>query len=237
MKILRGLGLEARIRSIGFAPEVGYNREWDTGQITYLHPMGAQIEQRFGAPDISLHRAALHSALVSINPPDDPPSRQETRRHRSKRLLIISLTFADGGKVRGRCGHRCRRRPFHGAGYPVRRRRAPLYRPGSLPGDLSQRIARRRRSTTGSNGGDLTGTSSATRSIHAGTSSISSPARPSPNSRSNPGRRGATSTSCGRLSPAFIRMRGSSSTPVRRYANGRWSSAIRWHVGARIASC
>ena len=31
--------------------------------------MGAEIEQRFGAPDISLHRAELHAALISINPP------------------------------------------------------------------------------------------------------------------------------------------------------------------------
>jgi 6-hydroxynicotinate 3-monooxygenase len=98
MKILRGLGLEARIRRIGFAPELGYNREWDTGEITYLHPMGAQIEQRFGAPDISLHRAELHSALLSINPPDII--------HFDKKLVGIDrngshlrLTFGDGGKV------------------------------------------------------------------------------------------------------------------------------------------
>ena len=41
MKVMRGLGLEAHIRSVGFAPEVGYNREWNTGEITYLHPMGS----------------------------------------------------------------------------------------------------------------------------------------------------------------------------------------------------
>jgi len=70
MKVLRGLGLEARIRAAGFAPVVGYNRTWDTGEVTYLHPMGKAIEDRFGAPDISLHRADLHAALVSINPPD-----------------------------------------------------------------------------------------------------------------------------------------------------------------------
>jgi len=68
MKVLRGLGLESRIRSVGFAPEVGYNRVWDTGEITYLHPMGEAIEQRFGAPDISLHRADLHEALAAIDP-------------------------------------------------------------------------------------------------------------------------------------------------------------------------
>jgi salicylate hydroxylase/6-hydroxynicotinate 3-monooxygenase len=98
MKTLRGLGLEAHIRGIGFAPEVGYNREWDTGEVTYLHPMGAQIEQRFGAPDISLHRAELHSALRSINPPDII--------HFDKKLAGLDrngarllLTFADGTKA------------------------------------------------------------------------------------------------------------------------------------------
>jgi 6-hydroxynicotinate 3-monooxygenase len=68
MKVLRGLGLESHIRSTGFAPQVGYNRVWDTGEVTYLHPMGEAIETRFGAPDISLHRADLHAALASLVP-------------------------------------------------------------------------------------------------------------------------------------------------------------------------
>jgi 6-hydroxynicotinate 3-monooxygenase len=98
MKVVRGLGLEAHIRSVGFAPEVGYNRTWDTGEIMYLHPMGATIEQQFGAPDISLHRAELHAALVSINPPD--------AIHFNKKLVgldrkagALLLTFADGSTV------------------------------------------------------------------------------------------------------------------------------------------
>jgi salicylate hydroxylase/6-hydroxynicotinate 3-monooxygenase len=98
MKVMRGFGLEARIRSVGFAPEVGYNREWDTGDVTYLHPMGAQIEQRFGAPDISLHRADLHAALLSINPPEII--------HLGKKLTGLDrassglrLTFTDGTQV------------------------------------------------------------------------------------------------------------------------------------------
>jgi salicylate hydroxylase/6-hydroxynicotinate 3-monooxygenase len=97
MKVLRGLGLEQRIRSVGFAPEVGYNREWDSGAVTYLHPMGAEIEHRFGAPDISLHRAELHAALISINAPDII--------HFDKKLVGLDragsrlrLTFADGSQ-------------------------------------------------------------------------------------------------------------------------------------------
>jgi 6-hydroxynicotinate 3-monooxygenase len=98
VKVLRGLGLETRIRSVGFAPEVGYNREWDTGDVTYLHPMGASIEQRFGAPDISLHRAELHSALLSIIPPEII--------HLGKKLAgldrvnsCLRLTFTDGTRI------------------------------------------------------------------------------------------------------------------------------------------
>jgi len=99
MKVLRGLGLEERIRRIGFAPELGYNREWDTGAVTYLHPMGAAIEARFGAPDISLHRAELHAALISINPPDTV--------HFNKKLAGLDraadglrLRFADGSTLK-----------------------------------------------------------------------------------------------------------------------------------------
>ena len=95
MKVLRGLGLERHIRGAGFTPEAGYNREWDTGTITYLHPMGAAIEQRHGAPDVSLHRAALHAALLSIN--------RSTRIHLGKQLVGLDragarlrLAFADG---------------------------------------------------------------------------------------------------------------------------------------------
>jgi 6-hydroxynicotinate 3-monooxygenase len=98
MKVLRGLGLEQRIRSVGIAPEVGYNREWDSGEITYLHPMGAAIEQRFGAPDISLHRAELHAALMSVNPFEI--------MHFNKKLIgldrvgdRLGLAFADGSDV------------------------------------------------------------------------------------------------------------------------------------------
>jgi 6-hydroxynicotinate 3-monooxygenase len=95
MKVLRGFGLEQQIRAVGFAPEVGYNRQWDSAEVTYLHPMGASIAQRFGAPDISLHRAALHAALLSLVDP--------ARIHLDKRLTGLDrnrgrlrLTFADG---------------------------------------------------------------------------------------------------------------------------------------------
>ena len=57
--------------------------------------MGAKIEQRFGAPDISLHRAELHAALLLINPAEII--------HLGKKLAGLDqvgsgvrLTFTDG---------------------------------------------------------------------------------------------------------------------------------------------
>lgn len=65
VKVLRGLGLEQRLLAVSFQPEVGYNRVWNTGEVTYLHPMGRAIAERYGAPDIAMHRAELHAALAS----------------------------------------------------------------------------------------------------------------------------------------------------------------------------
>jgi 6-hydroxynicotinate 3-monooxygenase len=98
MKVLRGLGLESRIRGAGFAPEVGCNRVWDTGEITYLHPMGEAIERRFGAPDISLHRADLHASLSSINP--DGIVRFDKKLVGIDRAgARLQLAFADGTRI------------------------------------------------------------------------------------------------------------------------------------------
>ena len=98
-RVLRGLGLEGRVRAAGFMPQAGYNRAWDTGEVTYLHPMGNAIEERFGAPDISLHRADLHAALAAINPPD-------VVRFNKKLAGIdradgrLELSFADGTRAK-----------------------------------------------------------------------------------------------------------------------------------------
>ena len=69
VRVLRGLGIEEHLRGRSFMPDVGFNREWNTGEITFLHPMGRKTEKRYGAPDLSMHRAELHNALASANFP------------------------------------------------------------------------------------------------------------------------------------------------------------------------
>lgn len=98
MKTARGLGLEDRLRARSFAPEVGYNRDWKTGEVTFLHPMGARTEARYGAPDLSMHRAELHGALHSLVPNDSIQfNRKLTGIDRTSDG--VRLRFADASEV------------------------------------------------------------------------------------------------------------------------------------------
>ena len=67
MKVLRGIGVEGRLRRISFQPYSHLNREWDTGNVMRELPMP---ESLFGAPYLCMHRADLHDALVSAVPRD-----------------------------------------------------------------------------------------------------------------------------------------------------------------------
>jgi 6-hydroxynicotinate 3-monooxygenase len=98
MKALGGLGLVEPLRREGFAPAAFHSREWDTGAVTNVLTMGQPLEQRYGAPDLMIHRARLHSALAALTPPDCI--------HFGKRLVAIeqnrsgaTLVFADGSRV------------------------------------------------------------------------------------------------------------------------------------------
>jgi 2-polyprenyl-6-methoxyphenol hydroxylase-like FAD-dependent oxidoreductase len=95
MKVLRRIGVEEKVRSISFEPYSHLNREWDTGRVIRELPMP---ESLFGAPYLCMHRADLHSALVSVLPREiiqlnkkliglDQNSRQ------------VSLVFADGTRA------------------------------------------------------------------------------------------------------------------------------------------
>jgi 6-hydroxynicotinate 3-monooxygenase len=98
MKALGGLGLIECLRSIGFVPAAFNSREWDTGKITNVLTMGKELEQRYGAPDLMIHRARLHSALAALIP--------RHSIHFGRKLVAIeqnesstTLVFADGSRV------------------------------------------------------------------------------------------------------------------------------------------
>ena len=92
MRVLRGLGLERRLRDVAFAPRSHLNRVADSGEVTNELPMP---EDRFGAPYLCMHRAELHAALASIVPRESI--------FLGKKLVGLDqsgsgvrLTFADG---------------------------------------------------------------------------------------------------------------------------------------------
>ncbi len=98
MKALGGLGLAEPLGSEGFAPTAFHSREWDTAKVTNVLIMGKPLERRYGAPDLMIHRARLHSALASLVPRE--------RIHFGKKLVAIeqhessaTLAFADGSRI------------------------------------------------------------------------------------------------------------------------------------------
>jgi 2-polyprenyl-6-methoxyphenol hydroxylase-like FAD-dependent oxidoreductase len=95
MKVLRGIGIEDRLRQLAFAPYSHLNRVGDTGEITRELPMP---ESLYGAPYLCMHRAELHAALASALPDDII--------HLGKKLTgldqnggPVTLRFEDGSKV------------------------------------------------------------------------------------------------------------------------------------------
>jgi len=95
MRVLRGIGLEPRIRATAFQPHAWTNREWDTGAMKHELPLGADAEAKYGAPYLLMHRGDLHEALVSAVPAEILA--------RDKKLVDVdwrgrgvALRFADG---------------------------------------------------------------------------------------------------------------------------------------------
>jgi salicylate hydroxylase/6-hydroxynicotinate 3-monooxygenase len=65
MKVLRGIGIEQRLRETSFAPYSHLNRDGQNGEVTRELPMP---EGLYNAPYLCMHRADLHDALASAVP-------------------------------------------------------------------------------------------------------------------------------------------------------------------------
>ncbi len=95
MKVLRRIGVEEKVRNLSFEPYSHLNREGDTGRVMRELPMP---ESLFGAPYLCMHRADLHSALVSVLPREII--------HLDKKVVglepaseRVTLAFADGTRA------------------------------------------------------------------------------------------------------------------------------------------
>src|SRR6186997_335340 len=68
MHVLRGLGLEERLRADTFYPRSWNNRDWKSGEVLFDILFGPDAEQAYGAPYLLAHRGDLHAALASAVP-------------------------------------------------------------------------------------------------------------------------------------------------------------------------
>src|SRR5215471_19022241 len=98
MQVLRGLGLEPRLRAQSFYPRSWNNRDWRSGEIKFDMIFGESAEAKFGAPYLLAHRGDLHAALASAVP-------EECVRLNHKLIGLdetaegVRLSFADGMTV------------------------------------------------------------------------------------------------------------------------------------------
>lgn len=65
-----GHGVGAQLRQTAARPEFRISRMWDDGRETSRLPMSAAAEQKYGAPQLTIHRADLLAALQSALAPD-----------------------------------------------------------------------------------------------------------------------------------------------------------------------
>jgi len=69
VKALDGLGVGAALRETAYEPTCRVSRLWDSGEETSRLELHAQGQRRYGAPQLTIHRADLLSALESALPP------------------------------------------------------------------------------------------------------------------------------------------------------------------------
>ncbi|MGE0226857.1 MAG: FAD-dependent monooxygenase [Acetobacteraceae bacterium] len=70
VRVLRALGLEARLRETAFQPLANTSRDYATGEVTFSLPLGAAVEQKHGVPYFLMHRGDLHAMLADLVPSD-----------------------------------------------------------------------------------------------------------------------------------------------------------------------
>jgi salicylate hydroxylase/6-hydroxynicotinate 3-monooxygenase len=99
VKVLRALGIEERVRAIAFQSAVALSREWNTGEVTSELKLGREVEERYGAPYLFLHRADLHAAIASVVPQGIVHLGRKLTKL-TQQAGDVELEFSDGTQVR-----------------------------------------------------------------------------------------------------------------------------------------
>jgi 2-polyprenyl-6-methoxyphenol hydroxylase-like FAD-dependent oxidoreductase len=86
-RLLHRLSLRDRLRAVAVAPQAIEMRRWDDGSLLQRTPLGSLCRRRFGAPYYAVHRADLHSGLLSLTPPN--------RVHLGARIVAVTQSTDD----------------------------------------------------------------------------------------------------------------------------------------------
>lgn len=92
---LDGLGVGDAIRGTAARPTHRISRMWDTGEETSRLPMSDAAEEKYGAPQLTIHRADLVSALADAFPLERVNFSKRAKRV-AKTADGIELQFRDG---------------------------------------------------------------------------------------------------------------------------------------------
>ncbi|MBU3648866.1 MAG: FAD-dependent oxidoreductase [Limnohabitans sp.] len=98
VRAIDGLGAGPAVRRMGAKPTFRISRDWDTGLETSRLPMGDEAERRYGAPQVTIHRADVITALA-----EQFPLSQMRFDHRLERLTQdaqgVHLQFVGGAQA------------------------------------------------------------------------------------------------------------------------------------------
>ncbi len=95
---LDGLGVGEAARRTGARPTFRISRDWDTGKETSRLPMSMAAEERYGAPQLTIHRADLLSALADAFPFDNVKFSKRLRALEQSNSRV-TLFFEDGSSA------------------------------------------------------------------------------------------------------------------------------------------
>jgi salicylate hydroxylase len=105
-RLLHRLGLGAELDRVGVRPDALVMRRWDDDGMIVEEPAGKAIEERFGAPYYTFHRADLHQVLVDALPPEVIHTGHKLAEVEQNRLVFENGTEVEASVVIGADGLR-----------------------------------------------------------------------------------------------------------------------------------
>ncbi len=98
VRVLRKLGLGQHLTEMAYRPLSLINRDWNSGAVTLVRPLGDEAEAKYGAPHYVTHRGDLHAALADLVPEEIIERGHELVDVRQSSDAVI-LSFASGARV------------------------------------------------------------------------------------------------------------------------------------------